>query len=302
MFIGIKRIFKFGWLNFRRQSSLSIATIFILVLTISMVTSLYFLQYISQFLITTLQEKVDVSVYFKPEVSEEEILEVKEELASIPEVKSVEYISKEEALQNFVKLNKENPRIMESLEIVGANPLLAALNIKAQEAAQYQAISNFLEKSPFQNLIDHANYPQKKLLIERLFSLTSNVNKIGIILSIIFAIIAVLVAFNAIRIAIHNSREEISIMKLVGTSNWFIRGPFVIQGMVCGVFATLISFAFFALICYFASPKLLILAPGFNIFNYFQANFLNVFLVQLAVGVGVGVFSSLIAIRKYLAV
>ncbi|MCD6528451.1 ABC transporter permease [bacterium] len=301
MFLKIKRIFKFGWLSFRRQSGLSVATIFILVLTIVAITSLYFLQYISQYLIIFLQEKVDISVYFKPEASEEEILKVKEKLSSLPEVKSVEYISKEEALKNFVELNKENPRIMESLEIIGTNPLLAALNIKAQQASQYQAISNFLESS-FEGIIDHTNYPQKRRVIERLFSMTSTINKIGVTLSLILAIITFLVAFNTIKIAIYNSGKEISIMRLVGASNWFIRGPFVIQGMICGAFATLISFVLFGLICYFAGPKLSILAPGLDIFNYFQANVLKILFLQLGFGVGTGVFSSVIAIRKYLNV
>ena len=302
MFTLLKRIIKAGFTNFQRQSSLSTATVFILVITTVLISSLFLAQYITRAVISNLQEKVDISVYFKEEVSEKEILEVKGELFKIPEVKDVEYISKEQALQNFVEMNKDNPRIMEGLETVGVNPLLAALNIRAREAAQYENIFGFLEKSPFKSLIDHANYPQKKLVIQRLFSITSNVNKAGIILSIILASVAVLVAFNTIRIAIYNSKEEISIMKLVGASNWFIRGPFIIQGIICGILSTLIAFSTFTGICYFLGPKLEILSPGLDVFNYFTANFITIFLIQLTVGTGMGVLSSIIAIRKYLEV
>jgi len=301
MIIKIFRIFKFGWLNFWRQNTLSMVCIFILILTISLITALYLFHHISVFLISTVRDKVDISVYFKPDISEEKILEVKEKLALLPDVKSVEYISKEEALQNFIESNKENPRIMESLEIVGTNPLLAALNIKAQEASQYEAISDFLEKF-FKEIIDHTNYPLKKRVIEKLFSITSSVNKIGVIFSIILGTLAILVAFNTIKIAIHSAGEEIAIMRLVGASNWFIQGPFIVQGMIYGVLSAIISFVLFGIICYFGAPKLLSLLSGFNIFNYFQANFLKIFLLQVSIGVGVGIFSSLIALRKYLKI
>jgi len=301
MLISLKRIIRSGWLNFSRNKGLSLATIFIMVMTISLVTSLFLFRDISQFLISSLQEKVDISVYFKTATQEEDILQLREEIDKIPEVKNVEYVSRETALERFIQRYKDNQVIMESLAEVG-NPLLASLNIKAWEASQYITVTNFLETSSYKNLIDKVDYYQRKPVIERIFSITSTINKTGIGFSLILAIVAILVAFNTIRLAIYNSKEEISVMRLVGASNWFIRGPFLVQGAISGFAAALITLSIFTGALFFLSPKLEILLPGFNIFNSFIGSLGLLFLIQIFTGVGLGVVSSVIAIRKYLEV
>lgn len=301
MFISLKRIIRSGWLNFKRNNALSIATVLIMIMTVSVVTSLFLLQKMTQFLITTLEEQADISVYFKERTKEEEILKVVEEIRKIPETKSVEYISRDEALATFVERHKENPVLIESLIEVG-NPFLASLNIKAWQASQYEAIANFLEAGHFENLIEKVDYHQRKPVLDKLFSMTSGINRVGIALTIILASLAILVAFNQVRMAIYNSGEEISIMRLVGASDWFIRGPFLIQGIIVGFFAIIICFLIFVPLLYFLNPKIDLLLPGFNVFNYFLRNFGVIFLIQLSTGVGLGIISSLIAIRKYLKV
>jgi cell division transport system permease protein len=191
---------------------------------------------------------------------------------------------------------------MESLEEVGMNPFLASLNIKAFEASQYQAVANFLENTDFENKIEKIDYYQRKPVIERIFSLTSNLNKFGIGFSVVLAIIAILVAFNTTRLAIYNSREEIKIQRLVGASNWFIRGPFLVQGAITGFFAALICLLVFVSITWGLSSKIEILFPGLNIFNLFITNFWPILFLQLITGIGLGIVSSLIATRKYLEV
>jgi len=301
MFTSIKRIIHSGWENFLRNIGLSIATCFIMVLTILLITSLFLLQKPIDYLIVSLQEKADISVYFKEDALEQDILKVKEELVKIPEVKDVEYISKEKALEKFIKKRKDDPKITQSLALFD-NPLLAHLNIRAFEAGQYRAVVNFLETSPFKDLIDDIDYSKRELLINRIFSITAGINKAGIISSLVLAILAILVAFNTIRLAIFNSREEIKIQKLVGASNWFIRGPYLIQGFLAGFFAFLFSLLFTASLLYFLSPKVEALLGGFNLLNYFLTNFSTIILIQLATGIGLGVISSYIATRKYLEV
>lgn len=302
MFISFKRVLKAGWLNFSRNSGLSFATVFILVLAILVITFLFVFKEGTNFLISAIRERVDISVYFKEESPEEEILKIKEKIAEIPEVKEVEYISKEKAFQNFVERHKENPILMESLEEIGENPFLASLNIKAFEASQYGKVSQFLEASPFKDLISKVDYHQKKPIIERLFSLTASINRIGIFFSLGLALIAILVAFNTIRLAIFNSKNEIQVMRLVGASNWFVRGPFLAQGALSGVLAALISLLLIAVSFYFLGPKTEILFPGLNVFKYFVANFSLIFALQFGSGLGLGVISSWIATRKYLQV
>src|SRR3989344_7288937 len=162
MLTTIKRIIKFGWSGFTRSIGLSIATIFILIMVISLVSSLFLLQRTTQFLVSALQERMDISVYFKPESKEQEILTIKEEVENLPEVKNVEYISQEEALARFTEKHKDDAVITESLKELGTNPLFASLNIKAWQASQYEGVVDFLGQNSAKNLISKIDYSQKK--------------------------------------------------------------------------------------------------------------------------------------------
>ncbi len=297
----LKKTIQRGWLNFIRNSGISIATCFIIGMTIFSISSLFLMRDITQFLISTLQEKVDISVYFKETALEEEILQLKEEISKIPEVKGVEYISRAEALERFLQRYKDNPVVMESLAEVG-NPLPPALNITAWQANQYLAITNFLETSSEKDLIDKIDYNQIKPVIDRIFSITSTINIIAIIFSLVLAVIAILVAFNQIRLAIYNSREEIGIQRLVGASDWFIRAPFLAQGAISGAIAAVGTFLVFGFAVFLLSSKFVILFPDLNIFASFLGKFWFYFLIQLLTGICLGVLSSIIAIRKYLEV
>ena len=305
MFTSIKRIFKSGWQSFSRDGDIAAANVFIMTMTILLATSLFLFKDVSQILISAIREKADISVYFKEAAQEEEILNVQEKLSKIPEVKDVEYVSKEKALEDFVQRHKDDPVLMGSLEEVGGNPFLAALNVKAFEASQYQAVMNFLDATlepSYKDLIEKVDYYQRKPVIERIFALTSGTGKVGVTLSIVLAIVAILVAFNTIRLAILNQAEEIKIQRLVGASNWFIRGPFLVQGAISGIISTLISLFIFTLICRFLGPKIEFLFSGLNVWKFFTGNFFTIILVQLSTGILLGVISSSIAIRKYLKV
>ena len=296
------RIIKSGWIDFKRNSCLSIATIFIMVLVISLATSLFIFQKASQVVTKTIDDKMDMYVYFNDELSSDEILEIQNELAKVPEIKDIEYVSRDEALQRFVLRHKDDQTLMESLRELGKNPLLSSLNIRAWEASQYAAISNFLDKSVFNDLIFKVDYQQKKPVIEKLSSISSGVNAAGIVADVVLSLIAVLVAFNAVKLAIYNSKEEIETMRLVGASSNFIRGPFLVQGIIVGISASLIAFLIFGIGCFFLNYGLSFLLSGFSLFGYFIDSWVTVLLIQFTVGIGLGVVSSWLAIRKYLKV
>ena len=302
MFTVFRRVIRSGWIHFSRDGGQIAATIFILILTISAITYLFLFQEMSQFVLDEIRGKVDISVYFTDDATENEILGIKEAVRDIPEVKEVSYVSKDEALLVFTERHKDNPVLLESLEEVGMNPFLAALNIKAFRTNQYGSIASFLESGDFNNLIEKIDYHQRKPAIDRIFSVTSSLNIAGIILSVILAIVAVLVAFNTIRLAIYNSREEIKIQRLVGASNWFIRGPFVVQGAISGSFAALVSLFLVFLISFLFGGQVEAVFPGLNLFTFFVANFWAIFFLQLVSGLGLGIVSSLIAVRRYLEV
>ena len=302
MLTKIKRIIKTGWKEFSRNIGLSMATVFIMIMVISLVTMLFLLKPVSDILIGNVQKRVDVSVYLKEDVNTDQIMELRSELSKIPEVKEINYVSKEEALETFIEMHKDDPVLIESLTEVGYNPFLASLNIKAWEASQYEQVANFLESDSFQNLIDKVDYYQRKPVIEKVFALANGVNKVGFFLGIIFGAIAVLISFNTVRIAIHSSKEEISIMRLVGASNWFIRGPFLVQGVIVGFIAVIITLLITFCFSYFLNSKIMSLAPEINLWEIFISNLLILLLIQLATGVGLGIISSYIAVRKYLKI
>ena len=298
--ISFKRVWRAGWTNLKRESSPTAAAIFVMVMAILLITFLFVFRQVSDYVISELREKVDISVYFKENAEPVMISEIQEELSHLPEVSRVEYVSSETALENFIQKHKEDQVLMESLKEIGENPLLASLNIKAKEASQYQAIAGFLQDAPFNDLIAKIDFQERKPVIERIYSLAGTVNKIGIILFFSLLLVAFLVVFNQIRLAIYHSRKEISIQNLVGADNWFLQGPFLVQGAVSGFFAGLICFFIFSLTFLIFNQKIAILFPGVNVWHWFAANFFWIFLIQISTGIGLGVISSLVAIRKYL--
>jgi cell division transport system permease protein len=302
MLTVLKRIIKLGWQNFSRDGGVLATTVFVLVLTISLVTSTFLLKEVSRFLVASLKEKVDISVYFKEETEEIAILDIKDNLYEIPEVESVKYISREEALEVFIQKHKRDPVLMKSLEEVGWNPFLASLNIKAKDYTQYVKITGFLEDSIFSDLIEKVNYYERKPVIDRIFSLANSAQKVGMALALLLGLLSFLIVLNTIRLAIYSQREEIKIQKLVGASNWFIRGPFLVQGVFAGVLAAFIALLLFVLLSWSLSPKIEVFFSDLNIWNYFTSNLLVIILIQLGTGIFLGTVSGTIAIRKYLEV
>ncbi len=302
MLTSFKRILVWGGQSFVRNSGSSIVAIVVMVIVILLITSLFVLGKITDFSIAMLEEKIVLTVFFRKDSPEQEIFLTKKELAQLPAIERIEYISEEQALEIFKERHRENPVIMKSLAMLGENPLIAHLNIRAKSPLEYGAIYEYLKGDAFANLVERVNYPQLDPIIARVRQITTGLTNLGIILSIVFGLIAVLVIFNTTKLAIYILKEEIAIMRLVGTSNWFIRGPLIVQGIIFGTLSALISLAIFAVLLFFLSPSIDILLPGLNLFAWFSANLFKIGLINLAVGVGLGVLSSTIAMRKYLTV
>lgn len=295
----LKRIIKIGYNNFFRNMSLNIATVFVIIIVVSLISVLYVFNTGSNMLISSIQEKVDISIYFSEDIPTEDILSVKSTLSDIPEVKKIDYISKEESLDNFIERHKDDPLVIESLTEIGTNPFLASLSIHAKDGLDYEKITEFLKADSYSNMIEKVDYYQRKPVIEKVFAITSGVTKGGISLSIILGVIAVLIAFNTVRIAICNSQEEISVMRLVGASNLFIRGPFLVQGIIWGLLSAIISFILIFVITYGINSPLSSIT-SINIFSLFMANIWALLLIQIGSGIAIGVLSSLAAVEKYL--
>jgi len=296
------RILKFAFQDFNRNKGISIATIFVLVVTMGLVSGIFFFEGMMSYLTSEIQNKIDITAYFKEDTSEEDILAVKEAvLSSSPDIKNIEYVSKDQALLNFNEKHGSDAVLAKALEQVGDNPFLPALNITTNgETSQYEQISNTLQTSDYAKLIEKVDYSEKKDTIEKVYSITSNINKFGIIAGIILIVVAIMVVFNTIKLAVDSSKAEISTMRIVGASDWFIRGPFIIQGVIYGVIAFLICVLLLGVFAYLLSSKIEVILPGFSSFEYFLSNLWLFVLIQLGFGVGVGVVSSFVVIKKYL--
>jgi len=299
---ALQRIMRSGWEKFSRDTSSSSAALLVMVIVLSIVTSLFFLQGIGSFLIQSLQESVDVSTFLKDSAVAEEITALQQSLSALPEVKEVVYVSKEDALAQFVERHEKDQVILDSLDAISANPLLASINIKAWDPTSFKKITEFLETTPLASIVQNVDFHERAPVISKLAAITSGVRTTMLAGSIFAGLIAVLVVFNTIRLTIYSSKEEIEVMRLVGASNMFIRSPFLLQGIIVGGLACVITFILLVPLTLFLSSKPETFVPQFNLFEYFMSNFFMILFLQLFVGIGLGVLSSMIAIRKYLKV
>lgn len=296
------RILKSGWQSFWRNYWLTTATVAVMTLALLVVAGLSLFNVMMQSVSTDLQDRVDISVYFNQDIEETKILQVRQELVGLDEVKSVDYISQEEALKQFKEKHQDSKVLMQSLDELEKNPFQPSLNIKAKESSQYEAIANYLNQDRFGGLIAKVNYQQNRAIIERLTNLTSNIERGGIAISLVLGLLAILVSFNTIRLTMYTWRDEISVMKLVGASNWFIRGPFLVEGIIYGLSAALITLLLLYPALIFVSPRITSFLPGVDLLYFYQTNFWQFLVLMLGVGVLLGGVSSLIAIRRYLRV
>lgn len=300
MFNSFNRVLKSGCANFWRDKWLSVAAILMMLLTILSIVSLLMTNVLIDSFIATLEDKIDISVYFALDAEEEKILQTKTDLAKLNEVRSVEYVSSEEALNKFKEKHQDNQILMQSLQEVGSNPLNPSLNIKAQSASQYDVIVSFFNMEKYQEIVDKINYQENEAIITRLASITDLVRRGGFIILIILAVIAIFVTFNTIRLTIYSSRKEIKVMKLVGAGNWFVRGPFIIEGALYGIVAAILATVILFPGLWYLSPKIASYISGANLFEFFKNNFLSLFLLQIGIGIILGTASSFASMGRYL--
>jgi len=302
MLTSLKRIFKFGWQGFARNKGLSFQVVFIMGVAVFLITSFFLAKGTAGFLMAEVQKRVDLSVYFKENVSEAEVLSVKEELSQFAEeIQAIDYVSKERAHELFQEDHKADALWLEALEEVEGNPFPASLNIKSDNPVHYATISSFLEAGDFSDLIGRISYNQVKnqRAIERLFDLNTAMKIGGIIFILVVGILIVLITSNIIKLTIVARREELSTMRLVGASNWFVKGPFIVQSILYGIFAVIVvNLLFFGGLRLF-DTNLQVWLLRFDLLGYFQVNFLSILLFQFVFIVLLGIFSSLVAVRKY---
>lgn len=303
----IKRVLVSGWKNFARGGAVSAATVLIMTVTLMIIGSLIFLSALLSFTLTTIKNKVDVSVYFVTTASESDILAVKSQLESLPQVASVTYTSADDALAAFRARHANDQLTLQALDELGGNPLDASLEVQAKDPSEYESIVNFLEASPAlsvggTSIVDRINYAQNKNVIDRLSLAIQATREIGFAVVILFAIASILIAFATVRLAIYTARDEIAVMRLVGASNSYIQGPFIITGVITGAIAAALVLLLLWPMTWYTGEKTVGWFGGFDVASYYGSHFILIFSILMFSGIVLGAIASLFATRKYLTV
>jgi cell division transport system permease protein len=304
-YITLERIIKNGVVSFGRNVWLAIAAIAMMAITLTILLFAIVANTTFNHTISDITSHIDVSVYLKDTVTIAQRDKLIGQVKGLDNVGSVSYISKNEALKQYIKQNTNNPDLLSAISQTD-NPLPASLNIKPKDPNQLQTIKDFLDKPEIQALqSDPTSYSgDRKAAIDKITSATHFFQQAGVVGIIVFIIISMLIIFNTIRMAIFNRRDELVIMRLLGASTAYIRGPFIVETMLYGAVAAIISLTVCWSLFRVASSTLQasslgLLDIGYSS-RYFSDHLFSILTIQILVGILIGAASSTIAARRYL--
>ncbi|HBF67613.1 MAG TPA: hypothetical protein DDW36_04290 [Candidatus Magasanikbacteria bacterium] len=303
MIISLARVITFGLQNFWRNIGLSLTTITVLVLTLLSVNILFVVNITTNRAVSAVNDQVDVSIYFRPDVQLDEAREVEAFVKSFSDVVETTLKAPDVVLAEFIKQHEREPAVIASIKELDKNPLPAVLVIKSGNPAMYRTIVEALDVPEYKLLIESKTFDNHSLVIDKINVITTRVTYLATGLTGVFGLIAFLIIFNAIRVAIYSQREEISITKLVGASNWFIRGPFLFSGLLYVV----LSFGITSVLVYFGlrvlDPYIAVLFDNaFSLQQQFMAHALKLMSIQFGVVLLLVAVSSALAMRRHLRV
>jgi cell division transport system permease protein len=301
MLVNIYRIIKAGFLNLIRNGWLAVAAVGMMVITLMIISFFVMLSLLISQGSDMVKRKADMSIYFKPSATNEQITEFINELREDKNIVKINFKSSAEAELEYREMYKYRPKLLEALDSAGENSLPASIQIDFVDPEKQGDISPIIGRYQEKNVVDRPSYEgQKKEIVDKIISIANITKKAGFVSAISFGLISLLIIFNTVRLAIFSRKEEIEIMKLVGATNWFIRGPFIFEGAIYGVIGALVSIA----IMY---PMFSVFAPNishfFGITNIFEFLRLNLWMVtgaMFALGITIGIISSVFAISKHL--
>jgi cell division transport system permease protein len=298
------RVIKTGFTNFFRNIWLSLAATLIMAITLFTISTIILLYTSTQLSIDRIKDKVGISAYFNNQTTDAEIQNIKAELELMPEIKEVEFIPNTVAIDKFRETHKDEPLLLETLDEFkdSENPLPNSFAIKANRLEDYDTISNILKSDRYGVYFDKIR--DNKIVIDRLLKIIQVLTQLGIILIVVFTTVTIMVMFNTIRLTIYNRREEVEIMRLVGATNMYIRGPFIVEGIMYGLIATVvISGLILALLPILASNIEHLLQLPYDLGNGFIQNlFWEILITNLVLSLAMGVVASSIAMRRYLKI
>ncbi len=306
-YITFLRILHTGMVNFMRNASLAIAAIAVMVVTLTIVLFSTITSVTLNHTIAQIADKINISIYLNDTVTADQRNALTKELQSLSQVKNVTYVSKDQALAVYKAANAGNKDLLTAINETG-NPLPASIEVDPVDPSKIDQIQALLNKPSTIQLEDPqagTSYSgDRKAAIDKIAHATTILKRVGVAGVIIFTLVSMLIIFNTIQMAIFNRRDEITIMRLLGATTWYIRGPFVVESVIYGVLSALISVAILDVVFVVAASTLQASSLGLLDIsyanNYFYDHFFLLLTVQLGAGIVIGAASSIIATRRYL--
>jgi cell division transport system permease protein len=298
--LSFARVIKMSFQDIYRNIWLSIVTITILILALFSINLLLIVQVIGENAVSAVKERIDINLYLKTDATDEQIEALRAKLTNLNGVKEVAYISKSMALDTFREKHKDNTDILDVLKELGKNPLSPALIVKPKDVDNFETLTANIKKID-SVIIDSQDFTNHKLLLDKINGITKKISEAGLIVSGIFVLTMLLVVYNAIRVAIYTHRREITIMKLVGASNWFIYMPFLIASLIYTMIGLLVCLSILYLFMNLLQPYLEAFFIGYNIniISYFNQNYFRIFGLEFLAVAFINMFASLVAAKKY---
>ncbi len=299
------RVVHTGILNFMRNISLAVAAMAVMVVTLTIV--LFSIIANATFINTIdgITDKVDISVYLKDTNTKVQTDKLVADLKSLSNVKSVVYLSKEDVLKKYMLQNKDNTTLLQAINQT-SNPLPATVLVKPVSLNRITDIKVFLDKTEVADLQSNkASYSgDRKQAIDNITHATDVLRNIGAVTVIVFAVICALIIFNTIQMAIFNRRDEIQIMRLLGASTSYIRGPYIVESIIYGILSGFASIFIINSALVTSSNALQASSLGLldikYASDYFGSHFFALLGIQVGIGTLLGAVSSVIATRRYL--
>jgi len=309
--LSLKRIIKLGWSNFWRNRTLTFGATLLMMLTLIMIGLSLLISYAVRDTSEIVRSKIGLTIFFRDDsLSDEKIKQLSSRLALVNGVESVTFVSKTDALAVFNRL-----KISEDIKKpLGEqfNPLPRSLEIRLSDVSNIEEIVNKIEQADHEKIIcsDCLSYKKNKDVVDKLVAGTRLARQVGWTLSLLFGLIAIFNVSNIIRITISARSDELEIMRYVGASNWFVRGPFMVEGAICGLLGTVGASAILFLGAKLLTPywessqqnsaSAILSFMGVSLDQYLVNNMGMIILIQLAVGVVAGLLVSYLSVRRYL--
>jgi len=299
------RIVRYGFENFIRNSWLSVAATAVMTITLLIVFIVAASRFILTDTISDLGDKVDMSIYLKTDTTDEVGNELKAEVEALSSVKSVTYISANEARDQIAQENSDNSAVLDAIKVAtNMNP--ATLRVVVKDINDTSELEKFVSNDDLVKEHLNADYApsfagERRDTIKSIGRVVNFIQEIGIIVGVVFVAISSLIIFNTISMAIFNRREEIQMMNLIGANKSFVRGPFLIESIIYGLIAALIASGIGLWGLYKSSGILasyeVSVQPTIDLASKY---IVVVVLAMIAVGSIIGIISSTLATRKYL--